>query len=496
MKIGKNIKKIVREKNIDLDLIRNSLNYDEITLNKLLNDKIAPSASELLKISAILKTDVATLLYGMESQNKKCVKTTWDQRVSVDRKGKLNYESLAPTYPNKVIEPFIVEIFRDDTPEISQHAGEEFHYVIKGTAKITVDNKDYILEVGDSIYFDSSLTHSLNSITERTQILSAIYYKESIVHHTKSFGMKAIIESARSLSWKKIALVCPDSTSISAVNHAIDENIIESAFLIGNTEKTKELCGNDLKYHTKYYFIDVSMNEENYELKSAEKAVEIIKLKQADMIMKGKINTANFIKAILSKTNGISSGRRLSLVSIFEIPDVNRLIMLTDPGINPELFTENDINAAIDIVKNAIDVAKSLGIKKPKVALLDANEVPSSKIPSTIHEKTLSEMNWEGADVYGPLSYDLALYEEAVKKKGIRNNKVAGKADILVVPHISGGNFLYKTWVMTLGAEVANIVLGAKVPIILTSRSDSNITKFLTICASSIYGSYLKKKNT
>jgi phosphate butyryltransferase len=493
MKIGKNIKKIMDEKNIDFEFLKDSMGYDESTLNKILNDEQAPSASELLKISALLDTEISILLYGRINKSQKCVKTSWDERVRVDRKGKLNYESLAPNYPNKVIEPFIVEIFRDDEAELSQHAGEEFHYVIKGTAKITVDNKDYILEPGDSLYFDSSLPHSLNSITERTQVLSAIYYKESLVHHTKGFGMKAIIESARMLKNKKIALVCPDSTSISAVNHAIDEKIIESAYLIGNLDKIKELCGEDLKYTTKYTFIEVEINDQ-YEINSAKKAVELIKNKQADMLMKGKINTANFVKAVLDKKEGISSGRRLSLVSIFEIPDVNRLIMLTDPGINPELFAENDVDTAIDIVKNAIDVAKSLGVNRPKVALLDANEVPSSKIPTTIHEKTLSEMEWESADVYGPLSYDLALYEEAVKKKGITNNKVAGKADILVVPHISGGNFLYKTWVMTLGAEVANIVLGAKAPIILTSRSDSDITKFLTICASSIYGSYLEKK--
>jgi phosphate butyryltransferase len=121
--------------------------------------------------------------------------------------------------------------------------------------------------------------------------------------------------------------------------------------------------------------------------------------------------------------------------------------------------------------------------------------MPSSKIPTTLYEKEISEMEWKEAEVYGPLSYDLALYEESVVKKGIKDNPVAGKADILVVPHIEGGNFLYKAWVMTLGAEVANIVLGAQVPIILTSRSDSDITKFLTICSSAIYSNYLESKD-
>ncbi len=93
----------------------------------------------------------------------------------------------------------------------------------------------------------------------------------------------------------------------------------------------------------------------------------------------------------------------------------------------------------------------------------------------------------------GPLSYDLALYPEAAAKKGMVGNPVAGRADVMVVPHISGGNFLYKSWVFTVGAEVANVVMGARAPIILTSRSDSDLTKFLTICASALYSHYLRK---
>ena len=99
-------------------------------------------------------------------------------------------------------------------------------------------------------------------------------------------------------------------------------------------------------------------------------------------------------------------------------------------------------------------------------------------------------MKWEDAEVYGPLSYDLALYEESAQHKGITDNPVAGKADILIVPHISGGNFLYKAWAMTMSADVANVVLGAKVPLIITSRSDNDLTKFLTLCASAVYSAH------
>jgi len=131
-----------------------------------------------------------------------------------------------------------------------------------------------------------------------------------------------------------------------------------------------------------------------------------------------------------------------------------------------------------------------MGVHRPKVAILDANEVPSEKVPSSMIAKELSEMEWEDAEVYGPLSYDLALYEESAQHKGITDNPVAGRADILIVPHISGGNFLYKAWAMTMSADVANVVLGAKVPLIITSRSDNDLTKFLTLCASAVYSAH------
>lgn len=492
MRIGKHLQNIINEKGIDPLVLMASMGLDSVMYEKLLNDEVSPGASDLLKLSTLLGVEMSVLLYGEPIQREKAVQTNWDERVRVDRKGRLNYESLAPRFPGKVMEPFIVEIVKEDDGllDISQHAGEEFHYVMKGTAEIKVGSDTYVLEEGDTIYFDSSEPHTLNSITERSQLLSAIYYKASVVHQTKGHGMKAIIESARMLSGRKVVLVCPDKTSLSAVNHAIDEDIVDSVILVGNKDQIEKLCGDELKYFSKYEFVDIQETSD-YELAAAKAGVDVIRSQRAQMIMKGQINTANFIKAILDKQSGIASGRRLSLVSIFEIPDVNRLVMLTDPGINPELFTGDDADAGIDIILNGIDVARSLGVSHPKVALLDANEVPSVKIPSTMHEKTLSDMLWKGADVYGPLSYDLALYEEAVKKKGIGNNPVAGKADVLVVPHIAGGNFLYKTWVMTLGAEVANVVLGAICPIILTSRSDSDITKFLTICASAIYSHYL-----
>ncbi len=493
--IGNNILKIIEEQNISKETLSQITNIKIDVLNNILNGKIEPLASDLLKIANALSVDTAKLLYGKSFEEKSAIKTSYNERVRVKRKDNFKYDSLAPYYTGKHIEPFELEIYKSSNPDFSQHEGEEFHYVLNGQIKIIVGNEQFILNKGDSIYFDSSLPHSVTSITETSRVIAAIYNPGSMIQATKSKKMRDLIQTAKFLSRKKnLVLIAPDNTSLSAVNKAIEENIIQLAYLVGSKNMIESKCSSTLIHKKRYVFEYIDEQSDNYELTCAKKGVEILNNKKAHMIMKGKINTAFFLKAILDKNNGISTNRRLSLTSIFELPNLNRLIFLTDAGINPELFLENDINSSLDIINNAIDVARSLGVAKPKVALLDANEIPSKNIPTTLFESELSKMEWKDAFVYGPLSYDLALYEEALEKKGIKNNPVAGKADILVVPHIEGGNFLYKAWVMTMGAEVANIVLGAKAPIIMTSRSDSDITKFLTICSSAIYASYIESR--
>jgi phosphate butyryltransferase len=363
---------------------------------------------------------------------------------------------------------------------------------LQGTLVIIIKGKEYVLNEGDSIYFDSDLPHQLYSIQGSARVLAVIYNSESMLKYTQSNQMKNLILAAKHLGGKDISVICPDKTVMLAVNKGIEEGIVKQAYLVGD----KELKSSSyLKYPAQYKILTVKTQGEEYFSACAGLGVELITQGKAQLIMKGRINTAVFVKAILNKKSGITTDRRLSLISIFELPRIKRLIFLTDPGINPALVIGDDYSNSIDIIKNAIDVARGLGVVNPKVALLDANEKPSDKIPSTIYEKELSLMDWGDAVVYGPLSYDLALYEGAVAKKGIKDNPVAGKADVLVVPYISGGNFLYKAWAMTLNADVATIVTGASVPIILTSRSDSDRTKFLTLCASSVYSQYLSEQD-
>ena len=493
MRIGKHLQALMANKGIAAESVRRRMGWDEKTLENVLNDAVSPGVSELLALAGLLGVDIAGLLYGREYQQRKAVKTAGNERVGVDRKDYLHYESLAPAYVGRHLEPFVVDIYHKQEAEleVSRHPGEEFFYVLSGHIRATVDGEVYDLEAGDSFYFDSMQQHTVNSVTEQSRIVAVVYNRESLVHFTKGKGMQGLIAAAKMLPRRNLVLVCPDRTSLGAANKALEERIIETVYLVGSKTKIETLCGSELLFPQQYQYVDVTAQGDGYAVAAARAGVALIREGKGQMLMKGELNTADFARAILNRENGIGVGRRLSLVSLFEIPGVERLLFLTDPGINPELFAGGDVTAGVEIIENALGVARSMGVEQPKVALLEANEVPTEKIPTTLMEKALAERQWQGADVYGPLSYDLALYPDAAKKKGMQDNPVAGQADILVVPTLAGGNILYKTWVFTMGAEVANVVLGATVPIILTSRSDSDVTKFLTICASAIYSNYL-----
>ena len=494
MNIGKHLKRYMEREGVSADEVMSTLGVDAEQFGELEKGAFSLGVSDLLKLATLLKTDIPALLHGKEYRERKAIKTAVSERVVVRNHRTLDYESLAPSYVGRRMEPFFVTIYRRDDAdvEVSRHDGEEFLFVTGGTLKIVVDGEVHILEEGDSFYFDSSLPHSVNSVTEKVELVSSIYKGESMVHRTRGRRMKAIIEAAKLLCKRNIVVISPDKTALSAINLAIGEEIIDKAYLVGKKAWIDERCEGHLRFPHAYEYVEVAAEGDAFELEAAKAGVAIVRQGMAHMIMKGKVNTNAYLKAILNKKEGIGTGRKLSLVGIFEVPGVDRLLMLTDPGINPELFVGDDVASGVDIVRNAIDVARSLGVARPKVALLDANEVPTDSIPTTVFERNLAEMAWDDADVAGPLSYDLALYEEFVKTKGITDHPVAGKSDILVVPYIATGNILYKSWAMTMGAEVANVVLGASAPIILTSRSDSDIVKFLTICASALYSSWLE----
>lgn len=495
MKIGPNLRAVVAAKGVPMEGVREALGWDRETLDRVLADQLSPGISELLRLATFLGVGISRLLGGEEESGKRAVKTGRNERVGVDRRDSLHYESLAQAFAGRHLEPFVVDLYRnaEAEPDLSRHPGEEFLFVLSGELQVTVDGEPFHLEAGDSFYFDSVLPHSLISLSEHSRLVAVFYRGESMLQLTRGHGMKSLIEAARLAPRQNVVVVCPDAASLKAVNKGIEEGILEKAYLVGDPSRVRESCGALLFFERQYEFVPLPEGAADCEREAARLGVELVASGRGDLLMKGGINTAVLMKAVLSKEDGIGTGGRLSNVSIFELPGVDRLIFLTDPAINPELFAHQEAASAIDIIDNAIQVARALGVEHPKVALLEANEVPSAQIPTTILEQELSRRHWPQAEVSGPLSYDLALYPDSVAKKGITGNPVAGRADIIVVPHISGGNFLYKSWVFTMGAEVANVVLGARAPIILTSRSDSDLTKFLTICASSLYSHYLRR---
>ncbi|MCF6335975.1 MAG: cupin domain-containing protein [Spirochaetales bacterium] len=376
MNTGENIKAIRIDRNISREKLAGAIEKDELYLKLVEEEGLEVSVSDLLKMANILDTDISSLIDGKGFHKKGVVVTRSDSRVRVERKRRLDYESLAPHYSGRHMEPFLVEIKENDIVEYSSHEGEEFHYVMTGTLKIVIDGKEHILKEGDSIYFDSSFPHALSAIGNRVTLLVTVYNSSSMVHMARSRKMADLIQGAKIQKSVDIIVVIPNDTAIDAVNRAMEELVVANAYLVGDPEKFPVQYKN---YIDNYKVIPVTSLGDDFEIKCAEKGVDLIKSGHGQMLMKGNINTAVFMKSILNKENGIGTGRRLSLVSIFELPKLNRFIILTDPGINPELTLKSDISTSKDIIINAIDVAKALGITRPKVAVLDANEKTSEK---------------------------------------------------------------------------------------------------------------------
>ena len=214
---------------------------------------------------------------------------------------------------------------------------------------------------------------------------------------------------------------------------------------------------------------------------AAEAAVALVRRGEASLLMKGSLHTDELLHAVLNPENGLRTGRRLSHVYLFDIPGYPRPLLVTDAAVNiaPTLEEKRDI------IQNAIDLAHVMGIAEPRVAVLSAVETVNPKIPSTLDAAALSKMaqrgQIQGGLVDGPLAFDNAVSPAAAAEKGIVS-PVAGQADILLVPNLEAGNMLAKQLSFLAGADAAGIVLGARVPIILASRADSERTR-LASCA-------------
>jgi phosphate acetyltransferase len=219
---------------------------------------------------------------------------------------------------------------------------------------------------------------------------------------------------------------------------------------------------------------------------SAARAVELVREGRATLLMKGSLHSDELLAAITSRDTGLRTGRRISHVFIMDVPSYPEPLFVTDAAVN--IFP--DLDAKRDIVQNAVDLHVGLGLGRPRVAILSAVETVTTSIPSTIDAAALCKMadrgQITGADLDGPLALDNAISPEAARIKGIVS-PVAGRAQILVAPDLEAGNMLAKNLTFMAGADAAGIVLGTRVPVILTSRADTLKTRLASCAVAVLY---------
>ncbi|MGC8787818.1 MAG: bifunctional enoyl-CoA hydratase/phosphate acetyltransferase, partial [Anaerolineae bacterium] len=207
---------------------------------------------------------------------------------------------------------------------------------------------------------------------------------------------------------------------------------------------------------------------------------ELLRMGHADLAMKGKVETADFLRAALDREMGLRVGRLFTHVAVFELPGFDRLLFVTDSGV----VVAPTMEQKVEIVQNAIMVAQRLGVTEPKVAILAATEMVNPKIPTTMDAANLAKMadrgQIQGGLVDGPLALDNAISPESVAIKGIKS-PVAGYADILVAPDVEAGNMLAKAMTYFAKGKMAGVVVGGKSPLIVASRSDPHETKLVSI---------------
>jgi len=267
-----------------------------------------------------------------------------------------------------------------------------------------------------------------------------------------------------------------DAGLLSAIDEANKFGLVD-ATLVGNVEKMKACAGEAKVDISKYNLID-----ERSEAGCGMKAVAEVSSGNADIYMKGQLHTDHFLRAMLNKEVGLRSGKVISHVYFHQVDGYDRIIFIADAAFN----TYPDLKAKADILQNTVNFARALGVETPKVACLAAVEVVNPDMPCTLDATALVQMCARGqlknCIVDGPLALDNAINEEAAKIKKI-TSPVAGNADVLLAPNIDAGNMLAKAIVYFSKNETAGIIVGAKAPIVLTSRADSSRAKMLSIAA-------------
>ena len=289
-----------------------------------------------------------------------------------------------------------------------------------------------------------------------------------------------LLLKANEISNKKVAVaVAQDEPVLEAIKLAKEKGIAD-AILVGDKVKIKKIAekiGMDLSDYE-------VVNEANVTKASLE-AVRLVSTGKADMVMKGLVDTATFLRSVLNKEIGLRTGKLMSHVAVFEVQGIDRLVLLTDAAFN----TYPDLKGKVQILNNAVGVAHACGIEVPKVAAVCAVEVVNPDMQPTIDAALLAKMNdrgqIKGCIVDGPLALDNAISIEAAHHKGI-TGQVAGNADILLLPNIEAANVMYKSLTYTAKTRSGGLLVGTSAPVILTSRADNFETKVNSIALAAL----------
>lgn len=299
----------------------------------------------------------------------------------------------------------------------------------------------------------------------------------------------ALLAYGKKVGPKTISVACAEDSEVMTAVEDARKAGIANAFLVGNSDKIKEVA-DELGVNLASYEV---VDERAGGAAAALKAVELVSSGKAQIVMKGMVATVDFLRGILNKEKGLRSGKTLSHVYIHEVKGYDRIFFISDPAFNmyPELKVK------VDIVKNVVELAHAFGVQCPKVAALAAVEVVNPDMPPTIDAAILTQMNRrgqiKGCIIDGPLALDNAVSPASAQHKGIKS-EVAGYADILHVPNIESGNILAKAIVYFADNKTAGLVLGAKAPVVLTSRADSAEAKLLSIASAVALAEHQSKK--
>ena len=284
-----------------------------------------------------------------------------------------------------------------------------------------------------------------------------------------------LMAMAKKVGPKTVAVVAPHEPEILMAAQDAEKEGIATCTLVGDRKLIKELAGQ--------HDIDISrmiiIDEPEPKL-AARKVMELLRMRHADLAMKGTIETGDLLRAALDRESGLRVGRLFTHIALFEISGFDRLLLVTDSGV----VVAPTLEQKVEIVQNAIMVAQRLGISEPRVAILAATEMVNPKIPTTMDAANLAKMadrhQIQGALVDGPLALDNAISPESAAIKGI-HGPVAGNADVLVAPDVEAGNMLAKAITYFAKGKMAGVVVGAKTPLVVASRSDPHETKLISM---------------